>query len=42
VETAYRRTDLFEKRGKLMEAWAAYCERKPSSAVVVPLKRKTV
>ena len=25
VEQAYRRTDMFEKRRKLMEAWAAYC-----------------
>ncbi len=25
VEAAYRRGDLFEKRQKLMEAWAAYC-----------------
>jgi integrase len=26
VEAAYRRGDLFEKRRKLMDAWAAYCE----------------
>jgi hypothetical protein len=26
VEAAYRRGDLFEKRRRLMEAWAAYCE----------------
>jgi integrase len=25
VEAAYRRGDLFEKRGRLMEAWAKYC-----------------
>jgi len=25
VEAAYRRGDLFEKRRRLMEAWAAYC-----------------
>lgn len=25
VEAAYRRGDLFEKRRKLMEAWASYC-----------------
>jgi integrase len=24
VEAAYRRTDFFEKRGKLMQAWAAF------------------
>jgi integrase len=26
VEAAYRRGDLFEKRRRLAEAWAAYCE----------------
>jgi hypothetical protein len=25
VEAAYRRGDLFDKRRKLMDAWAAYC-----------------
>jgi integrase len=25
AEAAYRRGDLFDKRRKLMEAWAAYC-----------------
>jgi integrase len=41
VEAAYRRGDLLEKRRKLMEAWAAYCERKPS-AEVVPIQRMSV
>lgn len=31
VEAAYRRGDLFEKRRKLMEAWAGFCAR-PSHA----------
>jgi integrase len=35
TEAAYRRGDLFEKRRKLMEAWASYCE--PRTANVVPL-----
>jgi integrase len=39
VEAAYRRGDLLEKRRKLMEAWAAYCER-PASADVVVLKQR--
>jgi len=26
VEEAYQRRDLFEKRRKLMDAWAKYCE----------------
>ena len=40
VEAAYRRGDLFEKRRKLMEAWAEYCARKPMSADVVPLRQQ--
>jgi integrase len=32
TEAAYRRGDLFEKRRKLMDAWAAYCG-KPTTAV---------
>jgi integrase len=31
VEAAYRRGDLFEKRRKLMEAWAEFCG-KPQNA----------
>jgi integrase len=27
VEAAYRRGDLFEKRRKLMDAWASYCDQ---------------
>ena len=30
VEAAYARSDLFEKRRGLMEAWAAYLENAPS------------
>ena len=36
AEAAYRRGDLFEKRRKLMEAWAAYATT-PNSAKVVQL-----
>lgn len=25
VEAAYRRSDLFEKRRQMMDAWARYC-----------------
>jgi hypothetical protein len=28
AEAAYRRGDQFEKRRKLMEAWASFCEPK--------------
>jgi hypothetical protein len=32
AEAAYRRGDLFDKRRKLMEAWAAYCETPAGNA----------
>ena len=38
AEASYRRGDQFEKRRKLMEAWAAYCDPR-KSAKVLPLKR---
>ena len=34
VEAAYRRGDLFAKRYKLMEAWAAYCAAPTNGKVV--------
>jgi integrase len=34
VEAAYRRGDLFEKRRKLMEAWAVYCAAPKAGRVV--------
>jgi integrase len=41
VEAAYRRGDLFEKRRKLMMAWAEYSTRSPSEpARVIPLNRR--
>ena len=41
AEQAYRRSDALEKRRKLMEAWAAYCEPKISGNVVQIRKRKS-
>jgi hypothetical protein len=39
TEAAYRRGDLFEKRRRLMDAWAAHCLTKTgASSVVVALK----
>ena len=38
VEAAYRRGDLFEKRRKLMEAWAIYCVA-PKAGKVVAFRR---
>jgi len=40
AEQAYRRSDALEKRRKLMDAWAAYCEPK-TSANVVQMHRQT-
>jgi len=34
AEAAYRRGDLFDKRRKLMDAWAGYCARKAGGKVV--------
>ena len=41
AEAAYRRGDQFEKRRKLMEAWAIYWEHRKSTKVV-PLNSKRV
>jgi integrase len=38
VEAAYRRGDLFDKRCKLMEAWAAYCAS-PKAGKIVAFRR---
>jgi integrase len=38
AEAAYRRGDLFEKRRKLMDAWAAYCGT-PKTGKIVAFKR---
>ena len=32
VEAAYRRTDLFDKRRRLMEAWAEFCAKGETDA----------
>ena len=38
VKRAYKRTDLFEKRRRLMADWAAWCARPvPSGATVTPI-----
>jgi integrase len=41
VERAYRRTDVFEQRRRLMDAWAKFCTAKPTArGEVVPLQRQ--
>lgn len=37
VEAAYRRGDLFEKRRRLSDAWAAFCARPPKSGTVTSI-----
>src|SRR5262245_4548984 len=39
AEAAYRRGDLFDKRRKLMEAWATYCAA-PKVGKIIVFKRK--
>jgi integrase len=39
VEAAYQRGDLFEKRRRLMEEWAAFCARPSLGADVLSLQR---
>jgi integrase len=40
VERAYHRTDLFEKRRRLMADWATWCSRPvPTGATVTALAR---
>jgi integrase len=40
AEAAYRRGDLFDKRRKLMDAWAVYCTA-PRTSKVVAFKLKS-
>jgi len=38
TEAAYRRGDLFEKRRRLMQAWAKFCSTIPETAEVKPIR----
>ena len=40
VEAAYRRGDLFNKRRKLMEAWAGYCAT-PKTGKIIAFGRQS-
>jgi integrase len=35
VEAAYQRSDLFERRRRLMNSWAQFCTTKPASVAVI-------
>jgi integrase len=41
VEQAYRRGDMFEKRRRLMNEWAAFCNEPMPAGEVVPLRAAT-
>lgn len=40
VEAAYRRGDLFEKRVRMMQDWAKFCDTITQAGEVVPIRRK--
>lgn len=40
VEAAYRCGDLFEKRRKLMDAWAAFCGAPAEAGKVIPIGKR--
>jgi len=42
VEAAYRRTDFFDKRRRLMDAWADYCSKPAASGKVLPIRKGAV
>jgi integrase len=39
VEAAYQRSDMFDKRRRLMEAWASFCAKGTSTAEILPLRK---
>jgi len=39
VEAAYRRGDMFEKRRRLMDSWAAYCDHSRPEAKLTTINR---
>jgi integrase len=41
VEAAYRRGDMFDKRRRLMDAWAEFCSKPAIGGAVVPIRAKT-
>lgn len=41
VEAAYQRGDLLAKRGKMMDAWAAFCAVKREPGAAIPMLRQS-
>jgi len=42
TERAYSRGDLFEKRRRLMDDWAAFCERPPATDNIIPMRGTSI
>jgi integrase len=42
VEAAYRRSDLFDKRRRLMDAWSEFCAKPAANGRVVPIRKGTM
>jgi integrase len=42
VEAAYRRSDLFDKRRRLMDAWSEFCAKPAANGKVVPIRKGTM
>lgn len=42
VEAAYRRGDLFDKRSRMMEDWARFCDTVQVAGEVLPIRAKAV
>jgi integrase len=40
VEQAYRRGDLFEKRRRLMDTWAKFCEQPAPAGKLIPISQR--
>jgi integrase len=40
VEAAYRRGDLFEKRARMMQDWATFCDTITTAGQVIPIRAK--
>jgi len=38
VEAAYKRTDFFDRRRRLMEAWSDYCSKPAATGKVLPIR----
>jgi hypothetical protein len=41
VEAAYRRTDLIDKRRRLMKQWAKYCSQPKPAEHVIPTRGRS-